>query len=252
MDGFDEGDEPVFSQPAVERAVSYAELLDRLGHDRAVVTLWGEGCDLPAPVVLNALQARYAEEVKQANAFADGLGTASGSTRLERKMAGVVRARWPDAANHLRAYAQGEAADEQSYPARMSEKRADAIAVMLTQMATGEGEGALDEVLPMLGYTAAAGRAIGIGVSAIEQLAMVGRCIRGEISFVWLVEIRDAFRHAFLKAGLTIRGDEARLLVSAVMLSMAGLERRSRAASPGRSDRDELGERALAGCPQGP
>jgi hypothetical protein len=56
---YDEDDKPIYSEASIERALAYAWFLDDLGHDEAVIVLWGNEIGrpgIPKTTILNALR----------------------------------------------------------------------------------------------------------------------------------------------------------------------------------------------------
>jgi hypothetical protein len=65
--GYDEDDAPIYSEVAIERAVTYACLLDEIGHESAVIALWGNevGPGVPRATILTALTAAQEAQLKR-------------------------------------------------------------------------------------------------------------------------------------------------------------------------------------------
>ena len=64
---YNEDDEPIYSGAAIERAATYARLLDEIGHESAVIALWGNevGPGIPRATILTALTAAQEAQLKR-------------------------------------------------------------------------------------------------------------------------------------------------------------------------------------------
>lgn len=201
-DGYDENDEPVLSDAAIDRAVTYAQLLDRLGRDDAIVALWGSGADLPRRAALRALRRRWDARIKSANADAGRMAAHSTAARRQRAVAQDIATRWPEAGKSLTAAATRAAAEdaEGDEPPTMTEKRADLLMLAAADYAddieAGDDVAKLVDALPITTEVRDAVEAEGGIPTLADGLAVFETCDKDDEAFDRLCAMRDAMRQA--------------------------------------------------------
>jgi hypothetical protein len=217
---------PIYSAAAIDRALTYAYLLDDRGHDLAVVSLWGSevGPGLAKKPVLAALrswQTGRADWIGQEIVRHDPDAPADETNRRERYFQETLHRGWPAAADALATYARQQSAAEtitdyafdnggdrqvKGVPVirpPVGEVRADLM--IRTAEAEIEGEGAAATVLPDLaeafGFSHEVIEAIEAegGLATIaERLDVINACEKDDELFARLVKMRDLMRSAML------------------------------------------------------
>lgn len=201
-DGYDENDDPVLSDAAIDRATTYARLLDQLRRDDAIVALWGSGADLPRQAALGALRRTWHARIKSANADAERMAGYKTSARRQRAIAQDIAATWPEVGKSLTAAANHAAAEdaEGDPPPTMTEKRGDMLARAAEDYANDSEAGSavaeLVDAFPLTTGVMEAVEAEGIPTLA-DGLAVFEACDEDDEAFGRLCAMRDAMRHAF-------------------------------------------------------
>jgi hypothetical protein len=220
----DEDDRPIYSAAAIERAVVYSQLLGEVGHERAVVSMWGNGADVPESTVLSALRQWQAERAERYAVEMARLTEPS----VEREITKDVRRVAPAIANQLTEHAKrrqeqsttvevdyafdgggepddGFAPTWKSRPS-IGSARGDVMRESLEAVTEG-GEvttatfyvyaDSLGNPSDLIGIAEAVEREGG-GVSIAETLKVIGACEEGRIPFARFVEWRNVLRSALI------------------------------------------------------
>ena len=207
-EGHDENDDPVLSDAAIDRATTYARLLGQLGHDDAIVALWGSGADLPRRAALGALRRTWLARIKSANADAERMAGYNTAARRQRAVAQHIAATWPEAGKSLTAaathaaatHAAAEDAEEDS-PPTMTEKRGDMLARAAEDYANDSAAGSdvaeLVDAFPLTTEVREAVEAEGGLVALIDGLRIFEECDKDDEAFRRLCAMRDTMRQAF-------------------------------------------------------
>ncbi len=229
--GDDEDDEPIYSGAAIERAVTYARLLDEIGHESAVIALWGNevGPGIPRATILTALtaaQEAQQKRVETVRGWLDPQAVKHQRLRRERQLIDKLRKVNPDLATALTKHAGDQVADENGMNAasmaanwtkqddkqdtapRLGEVRADLLVSAADALVEGHA-GASAELVEALGLGADEGvvdvfeKAGGL-VPITDQLRTIDACKKDDTVFNRLVDLRDDLRSALLRRGAEI------------------------------------------------
>jgi hypothetical protein len=234
--GHDDDGQPIYSDAAIERAVTYARLLEKIGHDQAVIVLWGNEEErlIPKQTILDALRRAREAQLKRAETVQRWLDPDTPKDkrlRRERQLlaelshlsvpshAATAEAMARALTHHSRQQILDEqgiiAASESSHllggqesPLRLGEARADLAYSAANALVEGYASASTSaEIAEALGCDS---EAIGIiedtgGLRTIsEQLKAIDACVKDDDLFNHLVNLRDTLRAELISHGREI------------------------------------------------
>jgi hypothetical protein len=241
--GHDNDGEPIFSDAAIERAVTYADLLDKIGHDLAVIVLWGneEGRLIPKQTILEALRRVREAQLDRAKTVRIWLDPEAPKHKRRRRELQLLaelhhlsdpnHAATAEAmANALTEHSRRQILDQQEIIAaserahlldgpmiapRLGEARADLAYSAADALVEGYGSGSTSaEIAEALGCSSDVARVMedtGGPRVISDQLRTIDACLKDDTLFSDLIDLRDELR-AFMISNGSELGNELGVL----------------------------------------
>ncbi len=230
---YDDDGQPIYSDAAIERAVTYARLLDEIGHDHAVIVLWGNeaGRLIPKQTILEALRRSREAQLERAETVQRWLDPdAPKHKRLRRERQLLAELSHLSDPNHaataeaiadaLTKHGRRQILDEQEIIAasktakrlggqdvarQLGEARADLASSAADALVEGYGSASTSaEIADALGCSNEAVRVIedtgGLRMIS-DQLRTIDALVKDDALFKHLVDLRDALQADLIAHG---------------------------------------------------